>query len=160
MNIFSFKLRLDSIQLGHTADGNIQVMGFSSFQFFDGKQTQVRPLAFTAYGEAARTIAQTGMTGVVVAIGEINIFSVDRQTRKDKVANFNILEVELIRQGNPVQVPLSPNQTTTPSPNQPTTQPRVAPNPAASPEKREPVAVGTASSNGHSPVDIDEEIPF
>jgi hypothetical protein len=160
MNIFSLKLRIDSIQIGHTSDGNIQVMGFSSFQFFDGKQTQVRPLAFTAYGPTAQTIAQTGMTGVVVAIGEINIFSVECQTRKDKVANFYVEEAQTIRQGNPVEVPLGPNQTTTPSPNQPTTQPRVANAPAASPEKREPVAVVTASSNGHSPVDIDEEIPF
>jgi hypothetical protein len=160
MNIFSFKLRLDSIQLGHTSDGNIQVMGFSAFQFFDGKQIQVRPLAFTAYGEAAQTIAQTGITGVVVAIGELNIFSVDRQTRKDKVANFYVEEAQTLRPGNPVQVPLGPNQTTPPSPNQPTTQPPVTPGPIASPEKREPVAVGTASSNGHSPVDVDEEIPF
>jgi hypothetical protein len=29
MNIFSFKLWLNCLQVGHTADGNIQVMGFS-----------------------------------------------------------------------------------------------------------------------------------
>ncbi|MGL5193377.1 MAG: hypothetical protein ACRC8Y_07205 [Chroococcales cyanobacterium] len=160
MNIFSLKLRIDSLQIGHTSDGNIQVMGFSSFQFFDGKQTQVSPLAFTAYGLPAQTIAETGINGVVVAIGEINIFSVERQNRKDKVANFYIEEAQTLRPGNPVEVPLGPNQTTTQSPNQPTTQPPVTPSPIASPEKREPVGVVTASSNGHCPVDIDEEIPF
>jgi hypothetical protein len=107
MNIFSLKLRFDSIQVGHTSDGNIQVMGFSSFQFFDGTQTQIRPLAFTAYGEPAQTIAQAGISGVVIAVGELNIFSVDRQTHKDKVANFNIQEVETLRPGNSVSVEVS-----------------------------------------------------
>lgn len=156
MNIFSFKLRLDSIQLTHNADGSIQVSGWSSFQFNDGKQTQIRSLAFTAYGLPAQTIVGTGINGVVVAVGEVNILSVDRQTRKDKVANFNILEVELIRQGNPVQGTLAtPAQPPTPA------QPRVARTPAASSENRQPVGVATAQSNGHAPVTDEEElIPF
>ncbi|MCT7970303.1 hypothetical protein NG799_28710 [Laspinema sp. D1] len=162
MNIFSFKLRLDSIQVGHTADGNIQVMGFSSFQFFDGKQTQIYPLAFTAYGESAQTIAQAGINGVVVAIGELNIFSVDRQTHKDKVPNFHVEESQILRQGNSVSVEVSPP--TIQSTTAPTTQPRVAHAQAAShrqPQpKQQPVGVATAPSNGHSPVDDEELIPF
>jgi hypothetical protein len=155
MNIFSFKLRIDSIQVTHQADGSIQVSGWSSFQFNDGQQTQVRSLAFTAYGINAKTIAKTGINGVVVAVGEVNIFSVDRQTRKDKVANFNILEVEFVRQGNPVQGTLAtPAQPPVPA------QPRVANAPAASPENRQPVGVATVQSNGHSPVNNDDEISF
>jgi hypothetical protein len=148
MNVFSFKLRLDSIQLTHTPDGSIQVSGWSSFQFNDGQQTQVRSLPFTAYGINAQTIAETGINGVIVAVGEVNIFSVDRQTRKDKVPNFNIQEVEAIRQGNPVQLPLA-----TPA------QPPVPTTPAQT-QKPEPQLVATTQSNGHSPVTYDDEISF
>ena len=103
---------IDELRSHHTTEGKLVVEGISAFKFFDNGKNQVRPLPFTAYGQAAVSINDTGIGGIHTISGRLNIHPPSNQNPSHRTV-LNVQQSVCVKSGHqapsiepqPVKIP-------------------------------------------------------
>ncbi|WP_013325704.1 hypothetical protein [Gloeothece verrucosa] len=74
MNNWQVTLTIDSLNSTYNEEGKITLHGTGKFQYYDNKEWMECPIAFQAWGNAALTIDNVGIDGMVMVSGKFNLF--------------------------------------------------------------------------------------